>query len=419
MLEILNETEFNDFSKKHDNSIFFESSYWGELKKSTGWDYYLVGYRNKELLGTTLLLYKKIPIFNKYIFYCPRGFLIDYEDKKLVKTFTEEIKKFVKEKNGIFFKINPLVIYQQRDINGNIALNGENNKDLVEYLKKLGYIHTGFSISYGKDLEPRWISVLDLKNKTMDEIKSNYRSTTRWEVNHSYKHGLELVEIDETRLDEFKKLMEHTGARRGFIDRPLSYYKKMYEEFSKEDNIKVMLVELNLEKSKMAQIEAKNKVSKKLNQELQKEKTKENLVNELKNQIDAADRKTKEIEELQKKYGEKIVVAGGLFMTFGKQVVSLFGASYKEFMKYEGQYFLNNEMINYAINNGYEKYNFYGITGEFNEDSPMYGLFDFKRSFGAEVEELIGEFTYITDKFYYRVYNIMFWMYKKLKKVLK
>ena len=41
-------------------------------------------------------------------------------------------------------------------------------------------------------------------------------------------------------------------------------------------------------------------------------------------------------------------------------------------------------MIKYAIENGYEKYNFYGITGEFSEDSKMFGLFDFKRGFGAE-----------------------------------
>jgi lipid II:glycine glycyltransferase (peptidoglycan interpeptide bridge formation enzyme) len=419
MLEILDEKEFNEFSKNNDKSIFFESSYWGELKKSTGWNYYLVGYKKEKLLGATILLYKKIPIFNRYIFYSPRGFLIDYNDLDLVKTFTEEIKKFVKNKKGIFFKINPLVIYQERDINGDIVENGYNNKELVEYLKKLGYIHTGFSTTYGKDLEPRWISVLDLKNKTIDDIKSNYRSTTRWDINHSYKHGLELVEIDESRLDEFKKLMEHTGLRRGFIDRPLSYYKKMYEEFNKSNNIKVMLVELNLEKSKMAQIETKDKASKKLEQELQKEKRKENLVKELQKQIEAATRKEKEIEQLQKEHGEKIVVAGGLFMTFGKQVVSLFGASYKEFMKYKGQYFLNNEMIEFAINNGYEKYNFYGITGEFNEDSPMYGLFDFKRGFGANVEELIGEFTFITDKLYYHIYNMMFWFYRKLKGVLK
>ena len=74
-------------------------------------------------------------------------------------------------------------------------------------------------------------------------------------------------------------------------------------------------------------------------------------------------------------------------------------------------------MIKYALNNGYKKYNFYGITGEFNEDSEMFGLFDFKRGFNAHVEELIGEFTLITNKFFYKVYNLMFEVYKKTKKM--
>lgn len=418
MLEKLTEKEFNDFAINHSNSIFFQSSYWGKLKQGTGWKYSLVGFKKDgKVEAASLLLFKKIPVFNRYIFYSPRGFLIDYSNKELLKLYTEEIKKYVKKEKGIFFKINPLVVYQERDKNGNIVENGTDNSELVAYLKKLGYKHTGFTTTYGKDLEPRWISVLDIKDKTLDDIKSNYRNTTRWDVNNAYKHGLELVSIDESRMAEFKELMQHTGERRGFIDRPLSYYKRMYKEF--KDYIKVMLVELNIEKTIEAYQVVKEKASEKLKNEQLKSRQKENLLKELEKQIESADRKINETMKLKEQYGERVVVAGGLFLCFGKQVVSLFGASYKEFMKYKGQYFLNNEMIKYAIENGYEKYNFYGITGEFNEDSPMYGLFDFKRGFNAEVEELIGEFTYVTSPFYNNLYNIMFKTYRMLKRLRK
>ena len=418
MLEILTEKEFNEYAISHDNSIFFQSSYWGKLKQGTGWEYSLVGMKKDgKIKAACLLLAKKIPIFNKYIFYSPRGFLIDYNDKTLLKEYTEEIKKYVKKEKGILFKMNPLVIYQERDKNGVIVENGINNHELVTYLTELGYKHTGFTITYGKDLEPRWISVLDVKNKTLEEIQSSYITTTRWEVRSAYKYGLELVSIDEARMSEFKELMQHTGQRRGFIDRPLSYYKRMYREF--KDYIKVMLVELNIAKTLEVYKESKEKTIEKLEKELEKLKKKENLIKELQDQIESTDRKIKEVISLQNQYGNNIVVAGGLFLCFGKQVVSLFGASYKEFMKYKGQYFLNNEMIKYAIENGYEKYNFYGITGEFNEDSPMYGLFDFKRGFNAEVEELIGEFTYVTDPFYNNLYNIMFKTYRTIKRLRK
>ena len=419
MLVELTKEEFNSFASNHENSIFFQSSNWALLKESTGWISYYVGFKKDNIEAATLLLGKKIPVINKYIYYAPRGFLIDYKNYDLLKTFTEEIVKFIKSKKGIFVKINPLVMYQERDINGNIVDDGINNKDVVDNLKKLGYQHVGLTTDYGKDIEPRWISVLNLKDKTMEDVMSNYNSTTRWEVKDSYKHGLSLVEIDESRLKEFKDLMVHTGERRGFIDRPLSYYKKMYEEFSKDNSIKIMLVELNVKKNLETYENNKNNLLNKIEQEKNKPNVKENRIKELESQLEATERKIKNDQELLNNKGEKITVAAGLFMTYGRQVVSLFGASYKEYMKYKGQYFLNNEMIKYAIDNNYEKYNFYGITGHFEKGHPMYGLFDYKRGFGSDVVELIGEFTYVTNKFNYALYKIMKKGYSLIKKVRK
>lgn len=420
MLEELTKEEFNEYASKHPLNMFFQSSYWGELKSITGWKHFMVGIKNNgKIEAATLILGKKIPIFNRYIYYAPRGFLIDYNNTELLKKFTLEVKKYLKKKKGIFIKINPYLIYQERDINGDIVENGIDNKNVVEELKKLGFIHTGFTINYGKDLEPRWISVLDLEGKTEEGLLKDMRSTTRWGINNSYKHGLKLVEIDKSRINEFKKLMEHTGERRGFIDRSEAYYEKMYDAFSKDDKIKIMLVELDIDEylynlnnqkqqNLLKQVEAKNKPD--------SAKAKR-VLKELQSQFESLEKRISNLEKLQKEKGNKIVVAGGLFMTFGTQVVSLFGASYREYMKFNGQFFLNFKMIKYALNNGYKKYNFYGITGEFNEDSEMFGLFDFKRGFNAHVEELIGEFTLITNKFFYKVYNLMFEVYKKTKKM--
>ena len=244
------------------------------------------------------------------------------------------------------------------------------------------------------------------------------RQTTRWGINNSYKHGLKLVEIGKDRLDEFKKLMEHTSERRGFIDRSETYYETMYDAFSKDDNIKIMLVELNTkeylqhlqnqrQETLLKQVETKN------NSDGNKSRR---ILKELDSQLEAINKKMDEINNLYETKGENIVIAGGLFMTFGRQVISLFGASYREYMKYNGQYFLNFKMIKYALNNGYDKFNFYGITGEFDENSEMYGLFNFKRGFNSDVVELIGEFTLITRKFNYKLYQLILKVYRLLKK---
>lgn len=420
MLEKLSPEEFNEFARKCSQSTFFQSSYWGELKALTGWKSHIVGIKeDNEIKGASLLLSKKIPVLNRYIFYAPRGFLIDYNDTLFLNNFVSEIKKYVKKNKGIFIKINPYVEYQEHDIDGNVVEDGYNHQKIIDQLVNLGFIHNGFTITYGKDLEPRWISVLDLENKNEEEILSDMRSTTRWGINNSYKHGLKLVEIDESRLDEFKKLMEHTGERRGFIDRSITYYKKMYEVFKKDDYIKIMLVELDVEEyiknlNNQRQQNLLNQAEAKSRPDSAKSKR---VLKELQSQLESLEKRLENLYILREEKGTNIVIAGGLFMTFGTQVVSLFGASYKEYMKFNGQFFLNFKMIKYALNNGYKKYNFYGITGEFNEESEMYGLFDFKRGFNSKVVELIGEFTLITRPISYKIYNIMFGIYRKLKKM--
>ena len=420
MLVELTSEEFNLYSSKHKNSIFFESSYWGELKLGTGWISYFIGYKTDKIEAATLLLAKKIPVINKYIFYSPRGFLIDYKNKELVKKFTEEIAKFVKNKKGIFFKINPMLIYQERDINGDIVEDGINNKDVVKYLKEIGYQHVGLTNDYGKDIEPRWISVLDLKDKTYEDIYNGYNKLKKRHMKSISKLNFKLVEIDKSRMDEYKKMMSSTSVRRGFIDRPLSYYNKMYDVFKPNDIIKVMFVEINFKEKLDQDIAKLNELNSKIESEKNKNKVNENLINELVRQTESINKTIKEDKEYIEKYGSKdIPISSGLFMCFGPEVVYLFGANYEEFMNLNGATYLMDQMIKYAIDNNFERYNFYGITGHFETDHPMYGLFDFKRGFGAHVEELIGEFTYVTDKFNYQLYKIMKKCYSIMKKVKK
>ena len=58
-----------------------------------------------------------------------------------------------------------------------------------------------------------------------------------------------------------------------------------------------------------------------------------------------------------------------------------------------------------------------GISGNFNKDHPLYGLYTFKRGFGGVVEELIGEFDLVISPFYYFLYNRSLKIYNFIKKL--
>ena len=416
-LVTLTKEEFLNFSLTNKYTSFFQTPYWGEIKSKNGWNAHYLGLKDKEkLIAATLLLSKKIKFF-KTMYYAPRGFLLDYEDEKTITEFTKKIKEYLKENDALFLKINPYLDYQQHDFDGNIIENTA-KKDFMNLMKKLGYKHMGFYINQDnkKDLEPRWISVLDLKDKSLDDLLKNMRSSTKWRINNSRKNCLKIIEATEDNLIEFKKLMKHTSERREFIDRPLSYYQNMFKILNEHNLVKVLLVEINFKELKDNSLETLEKNKEKLKTlSTSNNKKKEGQIKEIKLEQERLEEKIKVLEETINTYGEKKIIAGGWYMLYGHEIIYLFGASYKDFMKYNSQYLLQYEMIKYAKENGYDAFNFYGIDGNFNKDSKDYGLFDFKRGFNACVHELVGEFDLIISKNYYYLYNIAFTCYKKIK----
>lgn len=414
----LDNKEFIDFSKNYPYSMFFQSPYWIEIKKSNNWDGKMIGMKtDNKIVVATVLLMKNIKGINKKMVYAPRGFLLDYTNFSLLTQFVEELKEYLKKENALFLKINPYVKYQEHDVDGNI-IEGTQNNLLMDKLKELGFIHQGFykTMEEKKDLEPRWLSVLNLENKTADEIFKNMRTTTRWSIRNSQKNCLKIIECKEEDLKEFKALMQHTANRREFIDRPLSYYQNIYNVLKKEDLVKILLVEINFKELLKITEEDYNKLLSKIN--IMKDKpNKQKALKELANETTSFQNRITNLKEYVKEYGDKKIIAGGLYMLYGKQLVYLLGASYKEFMKYNSQYLLQWEMINYALEHNYQTFNFYGIDGDFSKESKNYGLFDFKRGFSAVVTELIGEFDLVINKPMYKLYNVAFKGYKKIKKI--
>ena len=414
----LSEKEFLNYSKKSPYTSFYQMPEWAKVKKTNGWNSYFVGLKDKnKIVAATLLLSKKIKLF-KTMFYAPRGFLLDYDNLELLKEFTEKIKEFIKSKDALFLKINPYVDYQERTVDGDIVENTE-KKELFRTLESLGFKHNGFYIEQDKktDLEPRWISVLDINGKSMDELYSEMRSSTKWRLNNSKKNALRIIEAKYDDLEEFKNLMKHTAERREFVDRPLSYYQDMFKILDEKNLVKVLLIEINFKEL----VELSEKTLKETNakiDELKENTRKEKQLKELYLEKERLEKKIEELNEIIKEDGEKKIISGGWYMLYGREIIYLFGASYKKYMKYNPQYLLQWEMINYAIDNNYEAFNFYGIDGNFNKESKGFGLFDFKRGFNAKVHELIGEFDLVIDKPRYLLYTISFKAYKLIKKII-
>lgn len=406
-IEELESNEYEEYISKNKYTTFYQKEYWGKLKKDGGWNYKLVGMKkNNKIVGATLLLFKNLPLGLK-LFYSPRGFLIDYNDEELLKEFVLEIKEYVKRENGFILKIDPYVEYKTRDIDGNIVEGGVDNSKVVENLKKLGFKHYGFNKDISKELQPRWMYVLDLKGKTEDEIFSNFSKHYRKTIRRTEKQGLVVERISKDKLMDYKKIMEHTSSRRDFIDRPYSYYENMYDKIGENLIINVCYLDTNLGINKFKD-------------EIKKIEGYQDIKDYHLKDIEDYKKKIELYKSYQKKYGDKIPLAGTMSIVCGKEYLNLFGGAYEEFMHYDAQYLIKWHTMKEALNLGCEIYNFYGISGNFEkENNDMYGVYEFKRGFGGRVVELIGEFDLIISKPKYCLYNFMFKTYKIVKKIIK
>ena len=269
-------------------------------------------------------------------------------------------------------------------------------------------------------------SSLFLITLDLDDVMKDMESKTRQILRKNERLGVKSREITRDEIKIFKDIMQHTGERRDFIDRPLSYYENMWDTLHDSGILKILVAEVDFnEEIKNTKEEIKN-LETTIKEREEKFNNKSIPMNEKKynanqkkdkEEIERLKKNIEKSKSMKKEYGAKPILGGILFLIYGNEVLSLFGGSKKELMSFQSAYTLHFEGIKYAVEHGYDTYNFYGITGDFSKDNPLLGLYLFKKSFGGQVVELIGEFDLIISKFWYHTYNISFNLYHKLKKL--
>lgn len=88
---------------------------------------------------------------------------------------------------------------------------------------------------------------------------------------------------------------------------------------------------------------------------------------------------------------------------------------YEKYMQFCSPYALHWHMLKHCIDNGFKRYNLYGISGIFDESAPDYGVYLFKKGFNGNVIELMGDFEYVVDSKMYNVYQTL----RKIKHTIK
>lgn len=405
--DILSKEEFTTFVDSHYTKNFFQTTMMQDRMEKDGIETYLVGVKKgKKVIAASLLACNGTNFMGKKVYEAYKGFILDYNDKELVKFMTEEVTKFLKDKNALKLIIDPYIPNVSRDTDANIV-DGIDNRWVDEYLKSLGY-------KYNEDgAQVKWVYCLDIDGKTDKEVFNGFKNNTRNYINKTInKYKLNVRTLTKEQLSEFKQITSDTCDRRSFADKSLKYYENMYDCFG--DKVTFKICELNCD-TYIEVLEDEIKEYSRKVEELSDSSSNKKKKEEMRKNIASNEKRIEEAKKLKEEKGNVIPLSAAMFMLYGDEIVYLFSGSYAEYMSYFGQYRLQWEIIKYAADNGYKRYNFYGIRDVFDPKGKDYGVYEFKKGFNGYVEELLGSYSLDISPLA-KVYNILHTIKKKIKK---
>ena len=427
----LSADRFNAFAANHQKNHFLQSYEWGVFKsKSPDWSFDAVGLENQEgtLVAGALVLIRFLPIIKRPFLYIPRGYVIDFDNKELLDVFTKAMHQYAKSKKAIFIKLDPDIKYVNRTVDGEKVEGAIENNELLQTLTHLGYRHLGFTQDFDSSIQPRYTFRLDLTPSKKDLLQG-CQSKTRYNIKVAQKKGIEIIEGTKEDLKTFETIMRVTGERDGFLTRPLSYFEDMYDTLAPSGMCKLYLAKLNTQQAltnleqELTQTQSSiQNLQAQLQNEALNEKKRQKLQNKLDPEMNKLNNLTSQKAELQslyEKHPDGITMSGIIATYFGNKSWYLYGASdnvYREFMP---NYYIQWQAFTEAKDAGYELYDFFGISGKTDESDPLYGLYRFKKGFGGEFTEFMGEFDYVIDPLAYFAWTKLLPQFKKFKKKLR
>ena len=384
-LRSISKTEFENYIKKQENTHFMYSTAWGEFEKVTNFTspHYL-GLVNDEndIIAATLLLEEYLPL-NCSNLYAPRGFIIDYNEKSILKTFVSKLKDFARTKNATSIRINPPLVVEDNIVQTLKELNFKRNSNvkLLEY-------------TYRLDL-----------TKSQKELEKNYSDEVKEHLLRTEKYDVELLPASIKELEEFFTLNQNINR---------DYYETLYDIFSNDDNTKIRLLLGKLHITKTIKILEKELV--RVNNQIaiipidNLDQTSKARLTSLRKQKDNITSDLKTFKSYKLEYGNSLTISAALMMEHKNTVWTISEANHKVLEEITLTPRLYNEYIKYYKNNSFNL---------FNQLSPLESNQSFnelKKEFGGEFTEYIGDYILIINPITYFMQNKIIPIFNKFKK---
>lgn len=380
----LTELQFKNYSNIHSKKNYKQSVEYAKLKSINGYNPLYLGLidDNNNVHAATLILEKEFG--NRYKFgYVPSGYLINFYNLDLLKTFTIELKNYLKKLNYVYVRLNPLINYQV--YNSDFILK-ENNSGIINEFKKLEYDFISNTSKYKMVL-------------SCNDINSTYKSfkrSLRRNINSCLKKGIMVYQGDDDDKQMFLNMVDNKAR-----------YEKMMEAFNGPDNkfefylAKIMpevyinnyryLLKKEQINNEILNDKMKNPNIKKTNNLFTKKMTSDQLITKYKNEIING-------TYLLQKYPQGVVISAVAVITNGREVSFVKECYTNEFKHIRSVPIVKWEIMKKYMDDGYKKFDLGDVTILKNQIT--------KTGYNGNIVEYSNNFDLVINEMLYKLNGI-------------
>jgi vancomycin resistance protein VanK len=369
-------TEHLDFLRQQASASFLQTPAWAQVKsewraESIGW------FRDGELVGAGLVLYRQLPKVRRYLAYLPEGPVIDWGTDDLA-AWLEPMAAHLQRAGAFGVRMGPPVVtarWSAAQVKEGIASDDVRRLTevaplerspagaaVVSQLHELGWrlqsAEGGFAAG-----QPQYNFQIPLVDetgapRTAEDVLAGMNQLWRRNIRKAEKAGV-VVEVstgsasgpvDDLKL--FHDLYVHTAERDHFTPRPLSYFRTMFDALGSEDPRSVTDIRLYLARHE----------------------------------------------------GE--LVASTIWIRVGGHAWYSYGASSTDKREVRGSNAIQWRMIQDSLAAGAAVYDLRGITDTLDADDSHVGLIQFKVGTGGEAVEYAGEWDLPLRRTLYKAFEV-------------
>lgn len=425
-------TAFESFVKAN-GGIYLQSAKWADVKK----DWTHAFYSGFDAAGarvlTALVLGRSLPGVGR-IWYCPAGAVCDYGNDELITAFSDFMLGEMKRAGVTALFFDPCI---------ELRVNGEKQPQGVSVHGRL--LRAGFTLNAdaSKSLYKAPVQLmLPLKTPegaevTPEKLLKSFEKGVRYSVRVGENRGLtekvytaKDLENDPHILEEFAAVMRDTSDRNDFTERGSDYIAHLLNVFG-DDEMDIMLVYYDKNKDKAMEAE---RLRRKAELEAQLPTAPEKKLRGIREEIESIEKQTGHFTERMQETenaGDLVAVAGGLTVHYNGMSSCLFGGA-RDLLRnnLRASHYFNFRRIcrSIALHNDVHDLGYVllkptaldadGTLGACEPREDFEGICAFKKSFGADYVEYIGEYVLVANKMKYFAYQKLFGLGKQALHVM-